>query len=553
MINKLLHLEKNMSENLCIALAQVNFLVGAVAQNTQKVLALAQQARDTLKADIIVFPELTLTGYPPEDLLFRPGLKTQITAALKQLCEQIKGITVVLGYPEYTHQGHIYNAAAVIAEGKILAHYRKQELPNYGVFDEKRYFLSSDKPCVFTCKNTSIAVTICEDLWFPTVLAQAKTAGAQLALCLNASPFDNKKQPLRAEVIKTRVLETGLPVLYVNWVCGQDELVFDGGSFAMDEQGTICCAAPHFKEMLLPVKITTKPQLHLIPQTLPKPQTEEALLYEALVLGVRDYVTKNGFKGALLGLSGGIDSALTLTIAVDALGADQVEAILMPSRFTAQMSIDDAIAEADLLKVKHRIISIEPTFQTFLSTLNPEFSDRKPDTTEENIQARCRGIILMALSNKFGSIVLTTGNKSEMAVGYATLYGDMAGGFAVLKDVPKTWVYRLAEYRNTLSPVIPERVITRPPSAELAADQTDQDSLPPYPILDQIIERFVEQDEEIETIVAAGFDEKMVTKVVKMIRHNEYKRRQAPPGIRITVRAFGRDRRYPITSGYQLT
>lgn len=539
-----------MSENsLRIVLAQVNFLVGAVEQNADKIIAMAHQARDELQADIIVFPELTLTAYPPEDLLFRPGLHTQVADALQRITQQLQGIITVIGYPEKTAAG-IYNAAAVIGNGSMIAKYRKHELPNYGVFDEKRYFIPDNKSCVFTYKNTKIGITICEDLWFPTVIEQTKQAGADMILCLNGSPFDMRKPYEREEILRKRTQETGLPILYVNWVSGQDELVFDGGSFAMDEKGIVCCAASHFNEVLFPVDLDVSHSVKLSQKQLPKALSQEETLYHALVLGVRDYVNKNGFSGAIIGLSGGIDSALTLAIAVDALGKERVQGILMPSRYTSDMSIEDAISEAESLGVKHRTISIEPTFQALLNTLLPEFEGFPPDTTEENMQARCRGIILMALSNKFGSVVLTTGNKSEMAVGYATLYGDMAGGFCVLKDVPKTVVYRLADYRNHIAPVIPQRVIDRPPTAELAPNQTDQDSLPPYPILDQIIERYVEQDQEIDTIVAHGFDRATVVKVAKMIRRNEYKRRQAPPGVRITIRAFGRDRRYPITSGF---
>ncbi len=538
-----------MPQPLCVVLAQVNFLVGAVEQNTIRLIELAEQARDEFKADLIVFPELTLTAYPPEDLLFRQRLHKKVEDAIYKIRQELRGITVLFGYPEQTSEG-LYNSVMVIKDEQRITSYRKQELPNYGVFDEKRYFIPGESSCVFDLKGIKIGVLICEDLWFQNASLAAKQEGAQLLICLNASPFDHAKPERREIIARQRTQETHLPLLYVNAVGGQDELVFDGGSFVMDETGQITQAAEHFKEVLLPIHVDVDPSVQLLPRTLPAPLSKEALLYEALVLGVRDYACKNGFKGGIIGLSGGIDSALTLAIAVDALGPQAIHSVAMPSQFTALMSIEDAKKQAQILGVEHHLISIEPLFEAALKTLEPEFINQPRDTTEENLQARCRGMILMALSNKFGHLVLTTGNKSEMAVGYATLYGDMAGGFCVLKDVPKTLVYRLAHYRNQRSKVIPDRVIERPPSAELAPDQLDQDTLPPYPILDDLLERYIEKQQEIEQLIAAGFDRDVVLKVIAMVRRNEYKRRQAPPGVRITERAFGRDRRYPITSGY---
>jgi len=534
----------------CIAIAQANFLVGDIRGNCKKIIHLAREAHEQLGAEVVVFPELALIGYPPDDLLLRPGLYARVAHAMQALQVAVPDIVLVVGYPEQTPEG-VYNAAAVFKHGERLLNVRKHYLPNYTVFDEKRYFLSGEGYGVFEVAGVHLGVSICEDIWYPQPAAAMKQAGADCLLSLNASPYDKSKAHQREKVVAARISETGLPVIYANLVGGQDELVFDGDSFVMNAAAEVIQRLPAFEESLTPVRLQQQAG-RWVPQPGPiaTALTLEASIYQALVLGVRDFVTKNGFQGVVVGLSGGIDSALTLVVAVDALGAEQVEAVLMPSRYTADMSIEDAQQEAELLGVAHSTLPIETVFTAFLDTLRHEFAGLPVDTTEENIQARCRGMLLMAISNKKGKMVLTTGNKSEMAVGYATLYGDMAGGFAVIKDVPKTMVYRLAEYRNRLASVIPLRVITRPPSAELAAGQQDSDSLPPYEVLDVILQMYVEQDCGIEDIVEAGYDRDTVCRVVGLVERNEYKRRQAAPGIRITPRAFGRDRRYPITSGY---
>ncbi len=534
---------------LRVVLAQVNTFVGDIRGNANLVLREAARARDQLGADLIVFPELTLTGYPPEDLLLRPSVLDLTEYELRRIQRELQGITVVVGYP-HREDNRLFNAAAVIQNGKMVARYAKHELPNYSVFDEKRYFAAGVDTTVFHIKGIRAGVTVCEDVWTPDPTSRTVAAGAQILLNLNASPFNLNKQQQREEVVARRARDNGCAVLYVNQVGGQDELVFDGGSFVVDQQGRLTHRAPLYLEHLLVVDVDCESATPVAGETVPLP-TDEALVYDAICLGVRDYVHKNGFRGAVLGLSGGIDSALTLVIAADALGPDQVRVLLMPSRYTAQMSLDDAREEAEILGVEHDTLSIEPLFGPFLESLAPLFQNMPADTTEENLQARCRGVLLMALSNKSGRILLTTGNKSEMAVGYATLYGDMAGGYAPLKDLFKTWVYRLARFRNERGRVIPERVITRPPSAELAPDQLDQDSLPPYEVLDPILQRYVEEEECIADIVAAGFERATVQRIADMVDRNEYKRRQAPPGVRITQRAFGRDRRYPITSAYR--
>jgi NAD+ synthase (glutamine-hydrolysing) len=534
---------------LRIAIAQFDFLVGDVAGNARRVLEAAEEARDRLGAAAIVFPELTLSGYPPEDLLLRRDFLATVETTLTEMAARLPGITAIVGFPEVTHAG-IFNSAAVMADGAVQHIYRKQRLPNYGVFDEKRYFQPGDKPCVFDLDGIPVGLTICEDIWQPGPVEQAAQAGARLILNLNASPYQAGKVREREAVVRERVTKAGIPLVYVNLVGGQDELVFDGASFVMDRHGHITAHAPEFGEALFTVDFEANTHVEPQPGTRVPPLPDDASVYEALVTGIRDYVRKNRFKGAVLGLSGGIDSALTLALATDALGPEQVEAVLMPSRYTADMSNEDAILEAEALGCRYHTIPIEPAFNTFLDMLAPSFAGLPPDTTEENIQARCRGILLMAFSNKTGKILLTTGNKSEMSVGYATLYGDMAGGFAPLKDVPKMLVYRLCEYRNRLSAVIPQRVIDRPPSAELRPDQKDEDSLPPYPVLDAILERYVERDESVADIIAAGYLEHDVIRVARMVDRNEYKRRQAPPGVKISRRAFGRDRRYPMTNGF---
>ena len=533
--------------SLKIALAQINFLVGNIAANVDNIIKAASYARDELSADIVVFPELTITGYPAEDLLFRADFISAANNAVYQIAECIDDIAVVVGFPERDGNS-LYNSAVVLHQGSILACYRKQMLPNYGVFDEQRYFSAGTQPCVFEFNGVFIGLTICEDVWKSGIIDETKQAGAELLLTLNASPFNAGKIHQREAIICEQVKAAKIPLIYVNQVGGQDELIFDGASFVANSQGEIVFRAEEFKEQISVIEFDGNNPLINSCAPLYNKITSE---YKALVLGIKDYVRKNGFQGAILGLSGGIDSALVLALAVDALGHDKVEAVLMPSRFTQDMSNEDAIKQAEILKVKYHTIPITPAVNAFTDMLTEVFVGTTKDATEENIQARCRGVILMALSNKRGKLLLTTGNKSEMSVGYATLYGDMAGGFAPIKDVPKLLVYELARYRNSLYEVIPERVITRPPSAELAPDQIDTDSLPPYEILDPILERYVEMDQSAEEIMAAGFRYDDVVRAINLVDKNEYKRRQSPPGIRITSRAFGRDRRYPITSGYR--
>lgn len=545
--------------SLRIALAQINLFVGDVAGNAQRVIDVAAQARDQLKADLVLYPELSLSGYPPEDLLLHNGMRRQVEAALKRVRDETHGIALVVGYPEY-EQGTIHNAAALIRDAAVLANYRKQELPNYKVFDEKRYFEPGTETRIVELNGIRIAPLICEDIWEPEPALAAKAAGAQLLVVINGSPYSYGYQERREQAVRERVLATGLPVVYVNLLGGQDELVFDGGSFVMNAAGEVIQRVAPFSESVAPVDIDLVDGVAVPrPAHVEPPLAEAASVYQALLLGVRDYVGKHGFPGVVLGLSGGIDSALTLAIAVDALGAERVHAVMMPSRYTSKMSIEDAVEQARILGVNHDIISIEGMFGATLDALKEVFAGRAPDTTEENIQARCRGVLLMAISNKTGRMLITTGNKSEMAVGYATLYGDMNGGFAPIKDCSKLLVYALANYRNSIGTdgiaagvkVIPQRVIDRPPSAELRPDQKDSDSLPPYEVLDAILELFIEEDLSVDEIAARGFDRSTVGRVLDMVKRNEYKRRQAPPGVRISDRAFGRDWRYPITSGYR--
>lgn len=538
--------------HLSLILAQINTLVGDIPGNTAKVLATARDALTRGVVDAVIFPELTLTGYPPEDLLLRPSLALRIDRALGELMAANLPCALIVGYPRF-RDGQLYNMAGVIANGQIIAEYAKQQLPNYQVFDEKRYFAAGDKPCVFDLKGVPTALGVCEDIWFVEPMQQAKAAGAKLMISLNASPYHQRKQMEREAILAQRAREGSMPVVYANLVGGQDELVFDGSSVVVDAHGITQCRAPAFVEGNYAVVLdVASGEVQVPAQTCAPIPENTAAVYEALVMGLRDYVNKNRFKGVVLGLSGGIDSALTLAMAVDALGADRVEAVMMPFRYTSDLSKNDAADEAARLGVRYSSISIEPMYEAFMAALSDEFAGTKRDTTEENLQARCRGVLLMAISNKKGYLVLTTGNKSEMAVGYSTLYGDMAGGFDALKDVPKTLVFALSRYRNTISPVIPETVITRPPSAELAPDQKDEDSLPPYDILDRILELYVEQDCSAEAIISQGFAREQVERVVRLVDINEYKRRQAPVGIRISQRGFGRDRRYPITSGWKL-
>ena len=534
--------------SITIALAQLNFSVANIKANSAAIIAAATKARQQ-QAEVIVFPELCVTGYPPEDLLLRDDFIRQAEQAVSDIAAQVLGIDVVIGYPQCKN-GYLYNAAVVLRDGQIFAEYHKQALPNYSVFDEQRYFNAGQQHCLFRIKNIQLALTICEDIWQPGIIAKNRDAGADIILSLNASPFHAGKMQQREDIICAQVKEAGIPLVYVNQIGGQDELIFDGASFVANSYGEIVFRAEEFAEQLSVVDfVDADPQPSDI-APLYQPVVSE---YKALVLGIQDYVRKNGFKGALLGLSGGIDSALVLALAVDALGAEHVEAVLMPSRYTHDMSNVDAKLEAEALGIQHLIIPIEPAVTAFNDMLAPLFAGTSKDTTEENIQARCRGVLLMAISNKQGKLLLTTGNKSEMSVGYATLYGDMAGGFAPLKDVSKLLVYQLAEYRNTLSAVIPERVISRPPSAELAPDQKDEDSLPPYAVLDPILALYIEQDKSAADIVALGYPVAAVQRAISLVDRNEYKRRQSPPGIRITHRAFGRDRRYPISSAYRGT
>ena len=530
-----------------VIMAQINTLVGDWAGNAEKVIAVCCDAAVTDTHAVVVFPELTLTGYPPEDLLLRPSIGEQTEETLVSLCASLPPeLFVIVGYPRLSPRG-LFNAAGVIHRGAVIAEYFKQCLPNYQVFDEKRYFTAGQEACVVDIAGVPVGITICEDIWDPVPAARAAAAGAKVLINLNASPFHQGKGLERQRLVGDRARENGLPIVYVNQVGAQDELVFDGGSFAVNADGQVVAAAPGFEETVLALDVHEGSPRVISPQSLPEPLSDLALVWQALVVGVRDYVNKNGFPGVVLGLSGGIDSAVTLAVAVDALGADRVQAIMMPFRYTASMSMEDAEAQAATLGVNYSVISIEPLYDAFMLSLGAEFEGLPPNITEENLQARCRGVLLMSVSNKKNVLVLTTGNKSELAVGYSTLYGDMAGGFDVLKDCPKMLVYALANYRNTLGQCIPERVITRPPSAELAPDQKDEDSLPPYEVLDAIIEAYVEQDRSAKEIIAQGFAEEDVRRVIRLIDLNEYKRRQAPVGVRITQRGFGRDRRYPIT------
>jgi NAD+ synthase (glutamine-hydrolysing) len=534
-------------------LAQLNLVVGDVDGNTSRIIAAADEARDRLRADVVMLPELAVSGYPPEDLLFHSGLRTQVARSLDQLRTDVRGITLIAGYPEYDG-AKIYNSAIVIRDGKVLANHRKACLPNYRVFDEKRYFTPGTEPTVADLNGVKAAVLVCEDVWDAEPARQARAAGAEVLLVINASPYEVDKQTQRErEIGRSRVGETGIPMVFVNLIGGQDELMFDGNSFVMNAQGEVTFRAPAFKEGLYAVDLSVDAsgKVTPIPGDIVPLQGQEESVYGALVQGTRDYVDKHRFPGVVLGLSGGIDSALTLVIAVDALGAHRVHSVAMPSRYTSQMSKDDAAEQAALLKVEHSVISIEGMFEATLAALHDEFAGRPPDTAEENIQSRCRGVLLMGISNKTGRMLLTTGNKSEMAVGYATLYGDMAGGFAPIKDCSKLLVYRLCAWRNDQSRVIPTRVIERPPSAELRYDQKDTDSLPPYSVLDPILEAFIEEDLSVDQITARGFDRATVGRILDLVKRNEYKRRQAPPGVRVSGRAFGRDWRYPITSGYK--
>ncbi len=554
-----------MALKLCIA--QLNFMVGDTAGNAQKIIAAAKTAY-AQGARLVLTPELSICGYAAEDLFLRPAFIAACDDAVKTVARELaglKGLHVVVGHPmggdirsKSVAVQRRFNAASVLSEGRVLETYAKRELPNYQVFDERRYFTPGQGICVFQVEGVSVGLLICEDAWFDEPGLLAKEAGAEVLAVINASPFHVGKGVERFGRMSERATALGLPVLYAHLVGGQDEVVFDGASFAVNADGSLAGRAPGFQEELFMVTAERGGDSKVaLAASTAHDRTPEADLWDALVLGVRDYIGKNGFPGVLLGLSGGIDSALVLAIAVDALGREKVRSVMMPSPYTADISWIDARDMAQRMGVRYDEISITPEFEAFKTSLAGEFKGMPEDTTEENIQARIRGVFLMALSNKFGSIVLTTGNKSEMATGYCTLYGDMAGGFAVIKDVLKTTVFKLARWRNIHDPYgtgispMPERIITRPPSAELRPDQTDQDSLPPYDVLDAILERYMENDHGVEEIIAEGFDRAVVERVARLIRINEYKRRQAPVGIRVTHRSFGKDWRYPITGKFR--
>jgi len=540
-----------MSSTVTLALAQVDLAVGDVAGNTTKILDYAASARDELRADLVVFPELSICGYPPEDLLFHSGLRHHVERAIATIRREANGISVLVGFPEYVDDT-IYNSCAVFRDGDVVCHYRKHRLPNYSVFDEERYFTAGRQPAVFNLNGIRIGMNICEDIWQPEPMQASRSAGAECIIAINGSPYEVKSQATREAAARMRVAEVGVPLVYLNMVGGQDELVFDGGSFVMSTDGELTQRAPAFDEGLHRVVLDADasgvaPQGGDVAEVL----LREESVYKALVTGTRDYVGKHRFPGVVVGLSGGIDSALVLAIAHDALGPENVRAVMMPFRYTSNMSQEDASRQAETLGIRYDVLSIAPIYDAVVGQLGEIFEGRDEDVTEENIQARCRGLLLMAISNKTGCMLLTTGNKSEMAVGYATLYGDMAGGFAPIKDCPKTLVYALARNRNSLGACIPERVITREPSAELRPGQKDSDSLPDYELLDPILEAFIEEDLSVAEITERGFDRDVVIRVLEMVKRNEYKRRQAPPGVRISGRAFGRDWRYPITSGYK--
>ncbi len=537
---------------LTVSIAQINPTVGSFKHNIQLIVDAINTAKKE-KADAILFPELVLTGYPPEDLLFRPAFIEKVEEALSTIAKATQNITAIIGAP-IERNGKLYNTACVLQDGKVIHEYAKQYLPNYRVFDEKRYFKRGKENGIIEIAGHKVGLLICEDIWKEKPAKKAKEAGAEVLFVLNASPFRANQTTERLNLLKNRSRDHALPIVYCNLEGAQDELVFDGESLIFDSAGQLAFQAPKFESGVFTQRV---PFDKLKKPVKPQPLNIEACIYNALVKGVKDYVHKNGFPGVMLGLSGGIDSALTMAIAVDALGAENVEAIMMPFKYTADISKHDASQQAKTQGVKYREIPIEPIFNSFMDALSAEFDGLERDVTEENIQARSRGVLLMAMSNKLGKMLLATGNKSEMAVGYATLYGDMAGGYAPLKDVFKTSVYALSRYRNSLSlaegdgEIIPDRVITRPPSAELAPDQVDEDSLPPYDILDAVLRMFIEEFQSVEDIVAQGYDEETVKRVANLVLLNEYKRRQSAPGIRITKRAFGKDRRYPITSHYR--
>ena len=539
-----------MKNKISIVLAQLDLAVGDISGNTKLIIDSCEKAKNQHNADLIIFPELSISGYPPEDLLLHSGFKRRINDALNSIKDEVAGISALIGFPDYNDDS-IYNACAVFRDKEEIVKYRKEALPNYSVFDEKRYFTSDEQPTVFELKGKKIGINICEDIWHKSAPMKAKESGAEIIIVINGSPYEKDGQSKRENIVKQRALQTDLPIVYLNMIGGQDELVFDGASFVMSKNGEIKYRATSFEESMdlfefdlinnecVPIKSNISSKLSVAES-----------VYKALVRGTKDYIEKHKFSGVVMGLSGGIDSALTLSIACDAIGSDKVRAVMMPYLFTSAMSLEDAQCQADTLNIKYDILPISSLYDSTVDLLQPIFLNSEKDSTEENIQSRARGLLLMAISNKTGSMLLTTGNKSEMAVGYATLYGDMAGGFAPIKDCTKTMVKKLAKYRNTISEVIPNRVIEREPSAELRENQHDSDSLPPYDVLDPILEAFIEEDLSVEEIVERGFERVTVTSILEMVKRNEYKRRQAPPGVRISNRAFGRDWRYPITSGY---
>ena len=543
-----------MRDSLRIAMAQFDFPVGDVAGNRERIARMIAEARDEYAADIVLFPELALCGYPPEDLLYRPSFLRDCEAALNEIAADVRGIVAVVGWPQAAGSV-VYNAASVLRDGGIDQTYRKRELPNYAVFDERRYFdVDPDRDdCVFEVKGTQVGLLICEDLWFAEPIASTVAKGAQLVLVPNASPFEHDKHAQRDELLAQRTRETGAAIAYLNVVGGQDALVFDGASVVADGDGAVHPAAAAFTDQWLVVEFDPESRRFAPVQWMVDgDESRDALAWRAVVRGTRDYFAKNGFRQAWLGLSGGIDSSLVLAIAADALGPENVTAVRMPSRYTADLSNDLAQEQCDAMGVKLIALPIEKPFQGYLDTLAGTFAGKPVDTSEENLQSRTRGALLMALSNKFGGLLLTTGNKSEYAVGYATIYGDMCGGYAPIKDLYKTEVFALARWRNTVGDrVVPQAVIDRPPSAELRENQKDQDSLPPYDVLDAILLRHVDQEQSRAEIVAAGFDAATVDRVLKLVRIGEWKRHQAAPGPKVSRRAFGRERRYPITNGYR--
>ena len=539
-----------MKNKISIVLAQLDLAVGDISGNTELIIDSCEKAKNQHNADLIIFPELSISGYPPEDLLLHSGFKRRINDALNSIKEEVAGISALIGFPDYSDDS-IYNACAVFRDKEEIVKYRKEALPNYSVFDEKRYFTSDEQPSVFELKGKKIGINICEDIWHKSAAMKAKESGAEIIIVINGSPYEKDGQSKRENIVKQRALQTDLPIVYLNMIGGQDELVFDGASFVMSKDGEIKYRATSFEESmdLFEFELINDECAPIKSNISSKLSVEESV-YKALVRGTKDYIEKHNFSGVVMGLSGGIDSALTLSIACDAIGSDKVRAVMMPYLFTSAMSLEDAQCQADTLNIKYDILPISSLYDSTVDLLQPIFLNSEKDSTEENIQSRARGLLLMAISNKTGSMLLTTGNKSEMAVGYATLYGDMAGGFAPIKDCTKTMVKKLAKYRNTISEVIPNRVIEREPSAELRENQHDSDSLPPYDLLDPILEAFIEEDLSVEEIVKWGFERETVTSILEMVKRNEYKRRQAPPGVRISNRAFGRDWRYPITSGY---